>query len=269
MSQDTSQASGGMQDFANLLLFLGMFGTLSLVPTGLALYFLRTSLKFWTVFSVLSPAFAMTGLVSAALVQPSWGVMEFVKIPRILGAPVFCLAFLISAALAPSRSLRAPSVVPNPVPGPPARRRIAGESGCRCALGSPLAIPDRRRHRSRRQRLRLPLPRRPPALAFVTKSTSFRLGPRESERGQLHPSSFSPFPPCAPTPARPPKSRRRRVPLVRRSSQSEGGFVPSQAPTPIQRMRLRKYIIGLRAATLPACETERPQDGPEAWVMGK
>ena len=109
-----------MQDFANLFLFLGMFGTLSLVPTGMALYFLRKSLKFWTVFSVLSPAFAVTGLVSAALVQPSWGAMEFVKIPRILGAPVFCLAFLISAALAPSRRLRAPSVVPNPVPGRPA-----------------------------------------------------------------------------------------------------------------------------------------------------
>jgi len=129
MPQDTSQASGGMQDFADLLLFLGMFGTLSLVPTGLALYFLRKSLKFWTVFSVLSPAFALTGLVSAVLVQPSWGIMEIVKIPRILGAPIFCLAFLISAALAPSRSLRSPSVVPNPVPDRPAAGGLPGNLG--------------------------------------------------------------------------------------------------------------------------------------------
>jgi len=95
-----------MQAFGDLLLFLGMFGGLSLIPTGLALFFLRKSLRFWTVFSILCLAFACTGPVAAVLVQPSWGAMEIVKIPRILGAPLFCLAFLISAVLAPPSSWR-------------------------------------------------------------------------------------------------------------------------------------------------------------------
>ena len=116
------QASAGMQAFADLFLFLAMFGTLSLVPTGLALFFLRKSARFWTVFSVLSLAFAVTGLVSAVLVQPSWGAMEMFKIPRILGAPLFCLAFLISAVLMPSRPVPPPlvgtaAVTPIPRPG--------------------------------------------------------------------------------------------------------------------------------------------------------
>jgi hypothetical protein len=109
MPRDASQASAGMQAFADLMLFLGMFGVLSLVPTGLALYFLRSHVRFWTLFSILCLAFACTGPVAAVLVQPSWGVMEFFKIPRILGAPLFCLAFLISALLAPARLL--PSLV--------------------------------------------------------------------------------------------------------------------------------------------------------------
>ena len=35
-----AQASGGMYAFGDLLLFIGVFGVLALLPTGLALYFL-------------------------------------------------------------------------------------------------------------------------------------------------------------------------------------------------------------------------------------
>ncbi len=35
-----SQASGGMYAFGDLFLFVGIFGTLALFPTGLAFYFL-------------------------------------------------------------------------------------------------------------------------------------------------------------------------------------------------------------------------------------
>lgn len=105
MPQDASQASTGMQAFADLFVFLGMFGGLSLIPTGLALFFLRKSLRFWTVFSILCLAFACTGPVAAVFVQSSCGILEFFKIPRILGAPLFCLAFLISAVIAPRRNV--------------------------------------------------------------------------------------------------------------------------------------------------------------------
>lgn len=103
MPQDPSQASGGMQAFGDLMLFLGMFGVLSLIPTGLALYFLRSHAGFWTLFSILCLAFACTGPVAAVFVQSSCCILELFKIPRILGAPLFCLAFLISAVIAPRR----------------------------------------------------------------------------------------------------------------------------------------------------------------------
>lgn len=35
-----SQASSGMYAFGDLILFVGVFGVLALIPTGLALYFL-------------------------------------------------------------------------------------------------------------------------------------------------------------------------------------------------------------------------------------
>ena len=39
-STAVTQASSGMYAFGDLLLFVGMFGVLALLPTGLALYFL-------------------------------------------------------------------------------------------------------------------------------------------------------------------------------------------------------------------------------------
>jgi hypothetical protein len=105
---DTSQASAGMQAFADLILFVGMFGFLSLVPTALALYFLRSWEKFWTVFSFACLAFAATGPVAAALIQRNWAIIGFLGLPRVLGAPLLCLAFLISAVIAPPRCSRWP-----------------------------------------------------------------------------------------------------------------------------------------------------------------
>jgi hypothetical protein len=41
LTQNTAaQASAGMYAFGDLLLFIGVFGVLALLPTGLALYFL-------------------------------------------------------------------------------------------------------------------------------------------------------------------------------------------------------------------------------------
>jgi len=70
---DTSQASAGMQAFGELILFVGMFGVLALAPTALALFFLRPFEKFWTVFSLVSLAFAATGPVAAAMIHGGTG----------------------------------------------------------------------------------------------------------------------------------------------------------------------------------------------------
>jgi hypothetical protein len=103
---DPSQASAGMQAFADLILFLGMFGVLALAPTALALYFLRPFEKFWTVFSPVSLAFAATGPVAAAMIQRNWAIIGILGLPRVLGAPLLGLGFLISAVIAPPRCSR-------------------------------------------------------------------------------------------------------------------------------------------------------------------
>jgi hypothetical protein len=109
MSQD---ASGGMQAFGDLLLFIGLFGVLALVPTTLALYFLRASGKFWTVFSIASLALAATGPVAAIMLAtpqkfPSLGlIVGLFGLLKVLGAPLFGLGFLICAVVAPIRSSR-------------------------------------------------------------------------------------------------------------------------------------------------------------------
>jgi len=90
-----------MQAFGDLMLFLAMFGTLSLVPTGLALYFVRKSKVFWTLFSIVALVFAATGPIAAARVPHDTSMLMFFGLPRVLGAPLFCFAFLIAAVLVP------------------------------------------------------------------------------------------------------------------------------------------------------------------------
>jgi hypothetical protein len=105
------QGSGGMQDFGDALLFLGLFGVFALVPTALALYFMRSFQKFWTAFSIATLTFAVTGPVAAImfprLPESSWWVIVGVlDLLRVLGAPLLCLGFLIFAVIAPTRLSR-------------------------------------------------------------------------------------------------------------------------------------------------------------------
>ena len=67
MRKDIGSGSGGMQAFGDTLLFAGVFGLLALVPTALALYYLRPFEKFWVAFSIASLALAATGPVAALL----------------------------------------------------------------------------------------------------------------------------------------------------------------------------------------------------------
>jgi len=106
------QASGGMQAFGDLLFFAGLFGFLSILPTALALYFLRQSEKFWTVLSIAGLALAATGPLAAATIHSLDRSNSFIailglfQILRVLGAFLLGLGFLVAAAIAPFRRAR-------------------------------------------------------------------------------------------------------------------------------------------------------------------
>ncbi len=108
MRKDTGAASGGMQAFGDFLLFLGVFCLLALIPTALALYFLRPFEKFWSVFSIASLALAATGPVAAVLMgrlhqsHSAAVLVGFFGLLKVLGAPLLGLGFVICAVIAPT-----------------------------------------------------------------------------------------------------------------------------------------------------------------------
>ena len=94
--EDQTQASAGMQAYADINIFFGVFGVLSLVPTTLALCFLRRFAKFWTVFSSVALALAITGPVAAAEIprpQAIWAIFGIFRFQEYLDRPCFALAF--------------------------------------------------------------------------------------------------------------------------------------------------------------------------------
>jgi hypothetical protein len=62
-----AQASAGMYAFGDGLLFVAVFSAVALIPTGLALYFLRPCRWFWVAHSITAIAIAATALLAAAL----------------------------------------------------------------------------------------------------------------------------------------------------------------------------------------------------------
>src|SRR5882762_1774130 len=64
-----AQASSGMHAFGDALLFVAVFGISALVPTAVALVFLRPYRQFWTLLSVVGLAVAVTGVIAAALFE--------------------------------------------------------------------------------------------------------------------------------------------------------------------------------------------------------
>jgi len=103
--------SGGMQGFGDLVLFLGVFGFSALIPTVLALYFLRPFPRFWTVFPNASLLVAVLGLVAALMMgkppQSSWAsVFGLLGLLEVMGSPVLALGFGFGAVVAPNRRSR-------------------------------------------------------------------------------------------------------------------------------------------------------------------
>ncbi len=108
------QNYGAMFAFGDDLLFLGVFGVAAVVPSGAALFFLRPYRSFWRVLSVTALVVATTAVAAffddlawrgsdARSAANAWSALASL---RILIAPLFALAFLLSAVMAPSRSSR-------------------------------------------------------------------------------------------------------------------------------------------------------------------
>jgi hypothetical protein len=106
--------SSGMYAFGDGVLFLAVFAVAAILPTGAALFFLRSSRIFWIVLSVMAPTMAATGLAAFVIyfaergaesssVLHAWSALAVL---RILIAPLFGLTFFLCALFAPNRFSR-------------------------------------------------------------------------------------------------------------------------------------------------------------------
>ena len=109
-----NQAMGGMIAGGEMIYGTGVFFLASLVPTGLALWFVRRHRPTWSAFSTICLAFAVAGLaavlsmiVTRGATRP--GIIMFVdlfSLFQMLGSPLWIGAFALFALLAPARDLR-------------------------------------------------------------------------------------------------------------------------------------------------------------------
>ncbi len=110
-SGPAAQASSGMYAFGDAVLFVGVFGVVSLVPTGAGLYFLRPHKRFWSTISAFGLALALTGMCAMVLFAvgrnadpkstlAAWGAFSVL---RILIAPLFAAAFIVCTLFSPDR----------------------------------------------------------------------------------------------------------------------------------------------------------------------
>jgi hypothetical protein len=106
--------SGGMYAAGEAMASLGAFFLVALVPTLLALWFLRAHQGFWNCVAFGALAFASVGLVAVVrpLLFPTTGphfgpmIMELVRLSQLLGVPLWAGGFAVCAVLAPSRASR-------------------------------------------------------------------------------------------------------------------------------------------------------------------
>ncbi len=106
-----AQAASGMYAFGDSLLFVAVFGVAALVPTGMALIFLKPYRTFWIVLSALGLCVAATGAGAVILyvtgrqaaAQSPLAAWSSLSVLRLLVAPVLAPVFLLSAVLSPRR----------------------------------------------------------------------------------------------------------------------------------------------------------------------
>jgi hypothetical protein len=105
--------SGGMYAGGEAIYSLAVFLAVALVPTSLALWFLRRHEKFWNAIAVTSLAFAGAGLL--AVLTPlatrstrsiALSLVGLLALAQLLGMPFWFLTFALFAVLAPTREAR-------------------------------------------------------------------------------------------------------------------------------------------------------------------
>jgi hypothetical protein len=110
-----NQTMGGMIAGGEMLLGLAVFAIGSLAPTGLALWFLRGSRRFWSAFSGLGLVFAIVGLAAALAPlatresvdrAPLLALVDLLGVVQMLGSPIGIGGFVLFAVLAPAPDLR-------------------------------------------------------------------------------------------------------------------------------------------------------------------
>lgn len=102
-------ASSGMYAFGEMLVFLAVFGTVSIVPTGLAMVFLKQRRGFWIALCVVALAVAGTslGVVASTVLAPlSTSLWTMLAFPRIFLSPFLAAAFGLAALVAPEARFR-------------------------------------------------------------------------------------------------------------------------------------------------------------------
>jgi hypothetical protein len=113
-----AQDSPGMYAWGDLILIFEVFGLGAIIPTGLALYFLRPIQGFWIVFSIAALAFALTGLGAALIVavtsrvadrpptQSLLSILAAIAGLREMMSPAAGVTFMLATLTAPTRRIR-------------------------------------------------------------------------------------------------------------------------------------------------------------------
>jgi hypothetical protein len=111
--------SGGMYAGGEMLSAIAAFLVVALVPTLLALWYLRGHERFWDAVAILSLAFAAVGLVAVlspavthgTTQRPGFLILSLMGLAQLLGAPFWATAFVLFAVLAPTRRTRGQLIV--------------------------------------------------------------------------------------------------------------------------------------------------------------
>ena len=109
-----NQAMGGMIAGGEMIYGTGVFVLASLVPTGLALWFVRRHRPTWSAFSTVCLTFAVAGLSAVVIMIATRGatrpgiimLVDVFSLVQMLGSPLWIGAFALFALLAPARDLR-------------------------------------------------------------------------------------------------------------------------------------------------------------------
>ena len=111
--------SGGMYAGGQILQSLAAFLGVSLVPTLLALWFMRRNKGFWNAVAVASLAFAGVGLlavltplaVHSGTTHTALMFVELLGLSQLLGVPLWFVVFALFALIAPFQDVRRKLVI--------------------------------------------------------------------------------------------------------------------------------------------------------------